>query len=160
MKKILAIFICSFVFTSAFAQSTNNNLEDLTISAELGDAQAQSSLGAMYYFGLGVPHDFGLAKVWIEKAAHQGHSGAQFLLGEMYSQGKGVRRDYALAKIWLEKSARQENAMGQFGLGIMYSQGQGVRQNHVSAKEWYGRACDNGFQLGCDEFKKLNEAGW
>ena len=41
----------------------------------------------------------------------------------------------------------------------MYGNGEGVRQDYKKAKEWFGKACDNGSQVGCDEYKKLNEKG-
>lgn len=42
----------------------------------------------------------------------------------------------------------------------MYEAGQGVQQNKTIAKEWYGKACDNGDQHGCDNYKELNEQGY
>ena len=36
----------------------------------------------------------------------------------------------------------------------------GVRQNYVVAKEWFGKACDNGYQNGCDAYKELNQQGY
>ncbi len=30
----------------------------------------------------------------------------------------------------------------------------------VTAKEWFGKACDNGAQMGCDRYKRLNEQGY
>jgi uncharacterized protein len=45
-------------------------------------------------------------------------------------------------------------------LGAMYEDGVSVRQDYKKAKEWFGKACDNGFQIGCDEYKKLNQQGY
>ena len=45
-------------------------------------------------------------------------------------------------------------------LGFSYKYGQGVRQNFSTAKEYYGKACDLGLQLGCDDYRKLNEKGY
>lgn len=58
------------------------------------------------------------------------------------------------------KLAEQGNAEAQFNLGVMYANGEGVRQNKTTAKEWFGKACDNGTQQGCDEYRKLNETGY
>ena len=41
----------------------------------------------------------------------------------------------------------------------MYIKGEGVRQDIRMAKEYFGKACDNGFQEGCDLYRKLNEIG-
>ena len=43
---------------------------------------------------------------------------------------------------------------------LIYEEGWGVRQNKADAKEWYGKACDNGDQLGCNYYRKLNEQGY
>ena len=45
-------------------------------------------------------------------------------------------------------------------LGILYDNGQGVRQNFSTAKQYYGKACDLGLQLGCDNYRMLNEKGY
>lgn len=42
----------------------------------------------------------------------------------------------------------------------MYEVGEGVRQNKATAKELYGKSCDNGYQGGCDDYKRLNEQGY
>ena len=49
--------------------------------------------------------------------------------------------------------------MGCFGLGFLYKNGQGVRQDFSTAKQYYGKACDLGFQIGCNWYRKLNERG-
>ena len=63
------------------------------IKAEQGDAKAQFNLGEMYYFGKGVPQDYGEAAKWFRKVAEQGITVAQFNLGLMYHQGEGVPKN-------------------------------------------------------------------
>jgi len=38
----------------------------------------------------------------------------------------------------------------------MYYKGKGVRKNMDIAKELFGKACDNGDQDGCDNYRILN----
>jgi len=45
--------------------------------AEHRNADAQYSLGDMYYQGQGVPHDYEETTKWLELAAEQGHEEAQ-----------------------------------------------------------------------------------
>ena len=45
-------------------------------------------------------------------------------------------------------------------LGFLYEVGKGVRQNFSTAKQYYGKACDLGLQLGCDDYRMLNEKGY
>lgn len=94
------------------------------------------------------------------QVAKQGNAKAQYNLGGMYYNGKGVRKDYAQAVQWYRKAAEQGHTKAQFNLGVKYANGQGVRQNYKIAKEWFGKACDNGFQTGCDAYRKLNQAGY
>ena len=42
----------------------------------------------------------------------------------------------------------------------MYKNGYGVKQDKKIAKEWFGKACDGGFQVGCDNYKILNQQGY
>ena len=58
------------------------------------------------------------------------------------------------------QAVEQGNVDAQFNLGLMYAKGEGVRQNYKIAKEWFGKACDNGLQLGCDAYRKLNQQGY
>ena len=78
----------------------------------------------------------------------------------MYYKGQGVRQDYQKAFEWYTKAANQGHAKAQFNLGVMYEEGQGVRQDYRKAKERFGLSCDNGDQLGCDAYKKLNQRGF
>ena len=91
--------------------------------------------------------------------AEQGDASAQFNLGVLYSNGKGVRQDYFKAVKWYRKAAEQGLASAQYNLGLMYANGQGIRQDKSTAKQWFGKACDNKNQLGCKNYKILNEQG-
>jgi TPR repeat protein len=42
----------------------------------------------------------------------------------------------------------------------MYYNGRGVRQNKSLAKEYFGKACYNGFQNACKNYRILNEQGY
>ena len=91
-----------------------------------------------------------------QRLANQGDAQAQALLGVMYMQGEVVGQDYSKAAQWFEKAANQGDAGAQAMLGKLYYEGNGVRQNTATAKEWFGQSCDNGYQNGCDEYRKLN----
>jgi uncharacterized protein len=112
--------------------------------ADLGNADAQNNLGAIYYSGHGVPQDYAQAVAWYRRAADQGDAPAQAALGWMYEEGQGVTQDYAQAAIWYRKAADQGNAEAQGNLGAMYYSGHGVPQDSAKAAEWYRRAADQG----------------
>ena len=49
--------------------------------------------------------------------------------------------------------------LGCYNLGVMYQQKTDMK-NHLSiAKEFYGKACDYGYQSGCDKYREFNEVG-
>jgi len=124
--------------------------------AEQGNVNAQFNLGVMYYKGQGVKQDYFEAVKWYRQAAEQGYAQAQFNLGVMYENGQGVKQDYFEAVKWYRQAEKQGDAKAQLNLGVMYINGDGVRQDDEQAKEWFGKACDNGYQKGCQYYSKLN----
>ena len=89
------------------------------------------------------------------QAAKQGNVDAQYNLGVMYAIGQDVPQDDAQAVQWYRQAAEQGDAQAQVLLGIAYESGRGVRQDSALAQEWYGKACDNGYQDGCDNYRRL-----
>jgi uncharacterized protein len=69
--------------------------------AEQGNAEAQNSIGALYYHGYGVTQDFKEAIKWYRLAAAQGNLDAQLNLGSMYYEGEGVAEDLVRSHMWL-----------------------------------------------------------
>ncbi|HEZ0570462.1 TPA: sel1 repeat family protein [Neisseria meningitidis] len=57
------------------------------------------------------------------------------------------------------QAAEQGDADAQYNLSVMYYNGQGVRQDLALAQEWLGKACQNGYQKGCDKHQRL-KAGY
>lgn len=164
MKLVKPLLICIALIllavTSGYSKESNGeesiDVTPLEKAAVQGDADAQCYLGLLYYLGQGVEQDYAKAKEWLEKATAQGNANAQCLLGILYFQGHGVKQDYAKAKELVEKAALHGSAEAQHLLGLLYEEGLGVRKNSSTAKEWYGKACNNGFQEGCNEYKRLN----
>ena len=68
-----------------------------------------------------------------------------------------MRQDYTKAIELYKKAANQGMADAQYNLGVIYNKGKGVHQNYAIAKEWYGKACDDGLQDGCDNYRILNQ---
>ena len=88
----------------------------LEADATQGDADAQGTLGVLYYEGLGVPQDFAEAARWFRKSAAQGLAMSQYNLGYLYEQGRGVPQDPAEAAKWYRKAANQGNTAAQWAL--------------------------------------------
>ena len=88
-------------------QPSAQELADLHVRADVGEATAQHALGFLYSDGLGVPQHHVEAAGWYRRAAEQGHAPAQHALGVMYYDGLGVPQDYVEAHIWLNLAASQ-----------------------------------------------------
>ena len=95
----------------------------LAAEAERGSPVAQTYLGYMYQYGLGVPKDYVLATSWLHQAAQQGEPTGQFLLGLLFDKGFGVPQDWVAAEVWLILAAahaggRQEEYFGRVRDGV------------------------------------------
>jgi hypothetical protein len=73
-------------------------------AAELGDADAQVSVGEIFEKGAGGNPNYEAAIIWYIKAAEQGNKRAQFNLGTLYEQGQGVDKDPIAALGWYRKA--------------------------------------------------------
>ncbi len=86
---------------------TEQELRELSVAAEKGDAFAQTDLGMCYFRGDGVPKDMEKATEWFRKAADQGEVDAQCILAECCIYGFGVKVNDKEAVAWFEKAAAQ-----------------------------------------------------
>jgi len=123
-------------------------LKELRPLAKQGHADAQTTLGWMYYKGQGVPQDDKTAAKWWTLAAEQGIAFAQNRLGQMYRTGEGVPQDYKTAVKWYTLAAEQGHAFAQGNLGVLYAFGQGKLKDYVYAHMWGNIAALNGNELG------------
>ena len=138
-RMILALILVTLVLP-AFAQ---DDIDQLRLKADQGDASAQFNLGVMYTNGEGVPQDDKEAVRWFRFAADQGDASAQFNLGFSYGQGKGILQDNKEAVRWFLAAADQGFAKAQLGLGVMYGNGQGVPQDYSQAHIWFNLAASD-----------------
>lgn len=112
--------------------------------AAQGDADAQGMLGVLYFYGQGVPKDFGEAAKWNRMAAEQGNAKAQARLGAAYYFGNGVVQDYSRSLELYRMAAEQGQPEAQAVLGALYRVGQSVPQDYVLAHMWSNIAAANG----------------
>lgn len=97
----------------------------------------------------------------MKKWAEQGNVDYQIEVGRVYYEGEGVRQDLVLSRRMIQKAANKGDARGQAMLAFFYENGLGgLRQNRAAAKELYGKTCDQGYQVGCDEYRRLNQRGY
>jgi hypothetical protein len=74
-------------------------------AAELGEADAQAYLGAMFAHGMGVEENIPIALRWLRKAAEQDNNIALRELGFLYDEGKGVSQSREEATRLISKAA-------------------------------------------------------
>ena len=85
----------------AVSTSTNPALAAIRIQASTGDARAEFSLGAHYYYGRGVPQSYSKANKWFRAAATQGYRYAEWSLGRDEYYGRGGPKNWPRALYWL-----------------------------------------------------------
>ncbi|MEM7123557.1 MAG: trypsin-like peptidase domain-containing protein [Pseudomonadota bacterium] len=112
--------------------------------ASKGDAAAQSYIGYLYEFGLGVQQDYTQAADWYRRAAEQGDAYAQGNLGYLYDTGLGVPQDYRMAANWYRQAAEQGDSYAQGNLGYLYAYGLGVKLDYEEAMTWFLRSAKQG----------------
>ncbi len=120
LKKMMVALLSLGLAQAVLADDVSDFKETLQ-AAEQGNAEAQFSLGKMYYEGQGVRQDYAEAARWYLKAAEQGDPVAQNNLGVAYTKGQGVRQDPVQAEQWYRKAAEQGYAQAQYNLGNMYA---------------------------------------
>jgi hypothetical protein len=114
------------------------------LGAEQGNAEAQTKLGHLYYYGRGVPKSYSESVRWFKKAADQGYAKGQDDFGSMYYYGEGVPQDYTIALVWFRKAADQGDRWAQDMLGTMAYYGRGMPQDYPESLRWYHKAADQG----------------
>ena len=147
MKRLFCFFLFC-VSLGVYAQ----NLSSLRAKAEGGDAEAQYTLGTLYYRGgNGVVINYNEAFNWFYKSASRYNPKAQRYLGVCYEFGYGVSKNdiraeecYIKAVPGLKSLAENGDAEAQFGLGVCYSTGNGVQQSYSDAVKWYRMAAEQG----------------
>jgi uncharacterized protein len=143
----------------------------MTRQAEAGCAEMQFALGRCYDGGYGVQRDVDVSRMWMKRAAAQGHATATGFLHER-------ERDFAGAAEWYKRGAKDGNAFAwmrlghhyscesrgekdltkaidcfrksaelgcasaMFWLGFCHEYGEGVEADHVKAMDWYRRGAE------------------
>ena len=114
-------------------------IEILRNAAEKGDADAQFTLGCIYwgarydnhyvkfddnYTMLDNAIDYERAAYWFDLSAKQGHKTALNNLGLAYIKGYGVNKDLVKATEYIRKSAEMGEAIAQLNYGDMFRDGE------------------------------------
>ena len=112
--------------------------------AELGDADSQCNLAAMYNLAKGRKRDNARWAHWSRQAADQGAACGYYSIGLDYYHGNTVTQDYKAASEWFHKAAALKYKKAQYNLAFLYEKGQGIAKNYASAMKLYRAAADQG----------------
>ena len=82
-------------------------------AADHGNAEAQTALRNIYYFGTGIPKVDQEGIRWLSKAAEQGFTSAQMKLALVYSMGVSVPADYGKREYWYRRAAELGERVAQ-----------------------------------------------
>nr|DAI16363.1 MAG TPA: Sel1-like repeat [Caudoviricetes sp.] len=110
-------------------------------------------LGNIYLLGTGTEINYKQALYWYNKDIQSSgltRQNSYHSLGWMYLNGKGVRQDIDKAIEYYEAAGFSNS---YYALGLIY---RGLKNDIKNAKEYFGKACDGGYQPGCDEYKNIN----
>ncbi len=127
--------------------------KQLLNNAKGGDAEAQNSLGVMYYTGEVISksssgkvldNDPIRAVDWFSRSAAQGFADAQFNLGLMYVNGEGIAKNIGKAVELFHQAAKQGHVDAQNNLGALYYMGEGITRNIDEAIKWFEQAAAQG----------------
>lgn len=147
MKKLVLSVVLSVAAVSAHADLISNQtpshnpstqyatmpLDQLTKSAQAGQAPAQFFLANRYKHGQGVSKDPAQAFAWFKRAADQGIPAAQLNVGQMYAKGVGVKKNVNAAKDYFMKAAKMGDNRASYNLALLEEQ----EKNYVNAYQWY-----------------------
>ena len=130
------------------------------LAYDQGDAEAQFSLGVIYYYlGKGAKEDYEKALALFTKASERGLAEATFNLGDMYYKGKGVNKNCKKAEELFTKAAEQGFDEAKFTLGNMYYNGDGVEENKKEAVELLTKAAEKGHDKSLSRLIELANKG-
>ena len=119
---------------------SDQDIDQATELAKLGDAEAQANLGVM----LSTRGKYAEAALWYHRAADMGIAPAAYNLGTLYYNGQGYPQDYTQARHWFEEAAKRNDPYAEFQLGMMYGNGKGVDVDAATELRWYTKAAGQG----------------
>ena len=131
-------------------------LSEIMALADLGNADAQVTLGNIYHEGTVVERDEARAFELYLKAARQKNVAGQLAVARCYYGGRGVVRDYNESFNWFQEAALQGCAEAQHQVGCMCRDGIGVIERDLKkAEEWFKKAANNGVDAAKDALDGL-----
>jgi hypothetical protein len=142
------LFLCpvfgAFCVNAQVPTPTPQELNEIRVRANAGEARSEHDLAELYKWGQGVQQDYAEALKWYLKAAEQGDADSELNLGYLYQTGSGIKKNEKEAAKWLEKAAEQGIREAEFSIGSAYLYGKGLRKDQIAAAHWFEKAAEQG----------------
>jgi TPR repeat protein len=150
VKKILiTLSILNIGFLSA------QSIAEIEKTCEKGYLRSCVKAG-YYHANLAQNKDYKKARSLYEKACNLGDADACTNLAFMYKNGQGVAKDDAKATLWFEQACKSFGGEGCYNTALSCENGQGTVKNEAKAKELFEKSCILEYQLGCENYARLN----
>lgn len=162
MRSITLSFFLTLCCCQLNAQTQTGifNIDDIRVSAERGDAEAQFKLGQHYCSSTsGSDKNYVTAMKWMVKASNQGNLGATRMIGDFYELGWGVKKDMGTAIKYWRQAADKGDAQAQTQIGIMYLTGKKGSPNKTEAMKWLTLALKQRHYTAAINLSYWNENG-
>ena len=147
-----------YYFGEGVKKDTAEGITWYVKAAEQNDAQAQYSLGTLYYEDKNL-QDLAKAEKWLNLSAKNGFAKAQLKLAGFYENRASNDQDIARAAQWSLKAAKQNYIPAQRNIARMYKYGLGVKTNCQQAVQWYNEAVKRGDSRSAIELGNMYEWG-
>jgi len=110
----------------------------LLLAAQMGESEAATHLGDLYFYGHGVDTDYEQSYYWFAKAAQSNNAYAQYSIAFMYIKGQFVEKDDTQVIKWMKLAAENGYTEAQKNMGEYYYYGSfGCRRDMKGAIKWY-----------------------
>lgn len=119
-------------------------IEPLLQAAQMGETDASTRLGDLYFYGYGVEVDYEQAYYWFLNAAQKGNAYAQYSVAFMYMRGLFVKQEDSQVIKWMKLAAENGNVSAQKLMGDYYYYGSfGCQKDMRETIKWYEMGAKN-----------------
>jgi TPR repeat protein len=128
-------------------------------AAQLGDADAQATLGQLLLEGRGIQLDQALALSWFRIAARQGHPMAINMIGRCLEHGWGDAINLEQAARHYRQAADLGLDWGLYNFGQLLTRGRGVEQDLAAAFQLFQQAAAQGHAKSMNLLGRFHHEG-
>jgi hypothetical protein len=126
-------------------------------SAALGNGEAPTDIGDIFFFARGVPRDVTKAALWYRKGADKGSLHGMAQLAWCYLNGMGVAKDIEAARDLYRRTAARGDDVSEYQYGWMFAHVPPI--DYSEAMTWYMKAAAQNYSLAKNNIGYMYESG-